>query len=33
MTDGVKRLYKFLVKMGRLSKEDYKEKVGEDYVE
>lgn len=33
MTDGEKRLYKFLVKMGRLSKEEYEERVGEPYVE
>lgn len=31
MTDAKKRLYKFLVEMGRITKEQYKEIVGEDY--
>lgn len=33
MTDAKKRLYRFLVKMGRLTKEEYKVIVGEDYAE
>jgi len=33
MTDAKKRLYIFLVKMQRISKEEYKEATGEDYIE
>lgn len=33
MTEAQIRLYKFLVKMGRITKEQYKEIVGEDYAE
>ncbi len=32
MTDEKKRLYKFLVEMGRISEDDYKSIVGEDYI-
>lgn len=31
MSDAKKRLYKFLVEMERISEEQYKEIVGEDY--
>ncbi len=31
MTDAQKRMYRFLVKMGRLSKEEYEQIVGEVY--
>lgn len=33
MTEAQIRLYEFLVKMGRITKEQYKEIVGEDYAE
>lgn len=33
MTEAQIRLYKFLVKIGRITKEQYKEIVGEDYAE
>ena len=33
MTEGKKRLYRFLVKMGRLSPDEYKQITGEEYVE
>lgn len=33
MTEAQIRLYKFLVRMGRLSKEQYKEITGEEYAE
>jgi len=32
MTESKKRLYKFLVEMGRITEEEYKEITGEDYV-
>lgn len=32
MTEAKKRLYRFLVEMGRLTKEEYKTIVGEDYI-
>lgn len=31
MTDAMKRLYNFLVKMGRITKEEYKQYTGEEY--
>lgn len=31
MSDAKKRLYKFLVEMDRITEEQYKEIVGEDY--
>ena len=31
MSDAKKRLYRFLVEMGRITKEEYKEYIGEDY--
>ena len=31
ITETEKRMYRFLVKMGRMTKEEYKEKTGEDY--
>lgn len=33
MTESKKRLYKFLVKMSRITKSEYKEFTGEDYEE
>lgn len=32
MTDAMKRLYKFLVEMERITKEEYEQYVGEPYV-
>lgn len=31
MSDAQKRLYRFLVEMGRITKEEYKQNVGESY--
>lgn len=31
MSEAKKRLYRFLVEMNRITKEQYKEMVGEDY--
>lgn len=33
MTDAMKRLYKILVKMNRITKEQYEQIVGESYAE
>ena len=33
MIEAKKRLYKFLVRMGRITKEQYKDITGEDYAE
>ncbi|HHV27932.1 MAG TPA: XkdX family protein [Tissierellia bacterium] len=33
MTDAMKRLYKFLVKINRITKEQYEQIVGEPYAE
>ena len=32
MSDRQKRLLKFLVKQGRITEQEYKDKTGEDYV-